>query len=245
MMSPFLDRRRPGPGGPQPNPTETDRIRRSAALYLQEEVGDHYSLHAFDHFRCIFVHIPKTAGVSISKSLFGNLAGGHRTLRWYEGHFVAETFRRYFKFAFVRNPWDRVHSGFEFLKAGGFGEEDARWAQEYLQGIDTFEAFVLDWLPSVDVASTGIHFRPQTHFLLDGAGNVGVDFVGRYERLQSDFRKVCLRLGVESTLDHLNRSPKPSRYRQAYTPEMARTVRRIYREDVRLFRYWFHRGRRR
>lgn len=244
-MSRFADRHLQHAEDPQPDPTEADRIRRSAALYLEEETsGDHYSLHAFDYYRCVFVHIPKTAGVSISKSLFGNLAGGHTTLRWYEEHYAAETFQRYFKFAFVRNPWDRLHSGFKFLKAGGFGEEDAHWSRENLADIATFEEFVLDWLPTVNIATTGVHFRPQTHFLLDGTGKLGVDFVGRYERLQRDFLRVCRRLGKESTLEHLNRSPKLSRYREAYTPEMARAVRRVYREDVRLFRYWFCRGRR-
>ena len=43
-------------------------------LRTTEEWG--FSLIPFDRHECIFVHIPKTGGVSISKSLFGNLAGG-------------------------------------------------------------------------------------------------------------------------------------------------------------------------
>jgi spore maturation protein CgeB len=35
------------------------------------------SLKSFDEQKCIFVHITKCAGVSVSKSLFGNLGGGH------------------------------------------------------------------------------------------------------------------------------------------------------------------------
>ena len=35
------------------------------------------SLRGFDEYQCIFVHIPKAAGVSLSNNLFGDLGGGH------------------------------------------------------------------------------------------------------------------------------------------------------------------------
>src|SRR5271165_1269962 len=45
------------------------------------------SLKPFDDTRTIFVHIPKCAGTSVSKALFGNFSGGHLTFDEYLNHF--------------------------------------------------------------------------------------------------------------------------------------------------------------
>lgn len=55
-------------------------------------------------YNAIFIHIPKTAGSSIQEAL-GH--GGHETIHHY---MEQEGFNRAFKFAFVRNPWDRFIS---------------------------------------------------------------------------------------------------------------------------------------
>ena len=78
-----------------------------------------YGLAPFDQHRCIFVHVPKCAGVSISRSLFGSLVGTHIAMKSFQLIYTEEEFARYFKFAFVRNPWDRLVSAYRFLKRGG------------------------------------------------------------------------------------------------------------------------------
>src|SRR5579864_4267416 len=59
----------------------------------REPNDEGYTFRPFDEHRCIFVHIPKCAGVSICTSLFGNLAGGHTDLRTYELVFSPAEFR--------------------------------------------------------------------------------------------------------------------------------------------------------
>src|SRR5258706_16293188 len=78
----------------------------------------------FDEHRCIFVHIPKCAGNSVTKSLsqFGGFDCGHTNLKRFQIMFGPEEFNRYFKFAFVRNPYDRLFSAFLFMKKGGTNE---------------------------------------------------------------------------------------------------------------------------
>ncbi|HTL74630.1 MAG TPA: sulfotransferase family 2 domain-containing protein, partial [bacterium] len=79
---------------------------------------------AFDQHRCIFVHVPKCAGISLVKSLFGDFDCGHTNLRRYQIMFAPAEFNGYFKFTIVRNPFDRVVSAFLFLKKGGVNEKD-------------------------------------------------------------------------------------------------------------------------
>ena len=53
------------------------RRRNDSKLYARDELnnpGEYYSIKAFDYYECVFIHIPKAAGISVSKTLFGNLA---------------------------------------------------------------------------------------------------------------------------------------------------------------------------
>ena len=68
------------------------------------------SFAPLDYYRCIFVHIPKNAGLSVCYTLFGNTGGSHRKITSYQKLFHPKTFASYFKFTFVRNPWDRFIS---------------------------------------------------------------------------------------------------------------------------------------
>ena len=108
------------------------RLKKTKFERLQQKrerlQDDGYTYKPYDDYRCIFVHIPKAAGMSICRSLFGNLAGGHATLSDYQIIFPRLEFESYFKFTFVRNPWDRVFSAYNFLKKGGATEFDRQWA---------------------------------------------------------------------------------------------------------------------
>jgi hypothetical protein len=87
-----------------------------------------------------------------------------------------------------------------------------------------------------------------------------VDFVGKFERLQADFRQVCAQLGFEECeLPHVNSSDKRSRelkrkfrnslyrnreselrnYVDFYDAETREFVGDLYRRDVENFAYSF------
>jgi len=66
--------------------------------------------------RVIFIHIPKTAGTSM-ESVFWNRAKlntyeGHLSNTWFNEHVDV---KKYFKWCFVRNPWSRLLSGYDYV----------------------------------------------------------------------------------------------------------------------------------
>ncbi len=210
-------------------------------LRLQRTVDTQsgYSLKPFDDFECIFFHIPKTGGVSVSQSLFGNLAGGHLNVKHYKAVFRPREFRAYFKFTFVRNPWDRLLSAYLFLKAGGFNETDRRWALENLSAFPDFSAFVMDWLNRENVWSK-LHFQPQIDFISTNGAKPEVDFIGRFENLEEDFAYVKKRIGISTSLGHFNRGPGLRKdYREYYSEAAREVVAKVYREDIAVFGYEF------
>lgn len=221
------------------------RPRNFRALQAQRliETETGHSLKPYDDHQCIFFHVPKAAGISVCRTLFGNLAGGHRTLSNLQLVFSKREFDRYFKFTFVRNPWDRALSAFRFLRRGGFNDTDRIWAEKHLSGFSDFADFVLHGLRDDEVLQW-IHFRPQTDYLtIPGRNRLHLDFTGYFENLPSDFAYVVERLGLQGSvrLRHDNRSTPGSRidYRDFYSNSMRRVVEEVYQKDIELLGYSF------
>ena len=197
--------------------------------------GD-FSLRPFDQYKSVFVHIPKSAGTSVAKSLFGYLPY-HYTAAQLRVIFGRRAFKNYFKFTFVRNPWDRLYSAYSYLKGGGWNKDDERWYEKNLNEIPNFNSFVMDWLEP-DRLNSHIHFRPQIDFITDRKGNVLVDFIGYFEAIQEDFGFIASRLNVEKKLAHVNAS-KRKNYKNVYSPEAVEKVRHLYKYDIDHFDYEF------
>jgi len=186
------------------------------------------------------VHIPKCAGTSICRSLFGYIVGGHLSIAEYGVIFSREEFDSYFKFAFVRNPWDRLVAAYYFLKEGGWNERDKKWYEENLSAYKNFDSFVKMWV-NPDNIKTYPHFRPQRDFIfLEGDNLSAVDFIGYFENLDQDFAYVSNRIGISAELMHLNRTPSSKKdYKAYYDNEMIEIVSDAYRDDIRVLGYNF------
>lgn len=169
----------------------------------------------------LFIHVPKTAGTSMERAPFLG-GGGHETIRDYPN--VPESA---FRFSFVRNPWDRLVSGFACQHA----YEGA--------GPDRFREFVYSHCSDGEYPTEGVytnHFLPQWHFLLDNHDNIGVDYIGRFESLDSDWRHVCDILNVKYELPHYRKGER-GYYKDYYTADTWDIVGKLYQRDVDLFGY--------
>ncbi len=203
-----------------------------------------YSYKPFIQNQCIFVHIPKAAGVSVCRALFHNLAGGHESIKKYQIVFSEEEFNHYFKFTFVRNPWDRLFSAYNFLKKGGINDSDKNWAMSNLQDYADFDDFVKRWVNSSNIYKY-IHFLPQHHFLcLPGSDKLQVDFLGYFENIEDDFMHIKNKLALDfaANLIHENKTESSSRkidYRDFYTDKTRNIVYEVYKRDIDLLGYDF------
>jgi chondroitin 4-sulfotransferase 11 len=214
-------------------------IKRIIPMWLRYRLMDLRGRGVYSHFaddyRCIFIHIPKAAGTSVALTLFGQ---GSRHVPWFEYKKANPwKFKRYFKFTFVRNPWDRLVSSYFFLRKGGLDPQDAKWAEEFLRQFDDFDSFVRGWVNEENI-QTWVHFMPQHYFICDPDGKVMVDFVGRVENMENDFAYVASKLGCSRKLDKVNTSNQ-RHYSSYYDEETREIVRRVYARDIELFDYGF------
>ena len=188
-----------------------------------------------DAAKAIFIHVPKTAGGSFYK-LIGYTRIGHVSYRWYEAR-DPDKFRRYFKFSFVRNPWDRLVSAFFYLKKGGCNAMDKQWALSNISQYDTFESFVEGWINEENIEKY-FHFIPQHKFVCDEALTLKVDYLGRFETIQTDFDAIAAKLCIEHQLPHVNKSQRQA-YQTYYTDRTRDIVQNVYRTDIERFKYSF------
>ncbi|MGB3621370.1 MAG: sulfotransferase family 2 domain-containing protein, partial [Ketobacter sp.] len=174
-------------------------------------------------FKCIFVHVPKAAGMSV-EHYFLNLLGmtwetraplllrpnddpskgparlAHLYAEEYVkfGYISQEQFNEYYKFSFVRNPWARIVSEYKFR------HHNIRF---------TFSDFIKHHLPEPGMDDAYRHIVPQYNFTHSPDGQCLVDYIGKFESLQNDFDVVAKQLGfADSTLPHINDTKKNAQY---------------------------------
>lgn len=141
-------------------------------------------------------------------------------------------FQSYFKFAFVRNPWDWQVSMYHFIL-----KETAHIHHQRVKAMSGFAEYVRWMIHEKKPFARGAT-RFQKEMLCNEKGEVMVDFVGRFENLSDDFSYVCEYLGFESTMPYLNKSAHSS-YQSYYDRETRDLIAEYCQEDIALFGYDF------
>lgn len=188
-----------------------------------------------------FVPTPKVANRSIKTAVASTAWPGYRGDPHRAGwrYLPVSSLKQtgFFSFGFVRNPLDRLYSCYaqkivfygrmrnmpiEFWRYGGVFHRDMTFA-------DFVEAVV-----NIPDRFADQHFRSQ-HTFLYHKGAKTVDFIGRFENLDQDWKALRQRFDLPE-LGHENRSPHPH-YSKTYTPELARAAAERYSRDIALFGY--------
>jgi chondroitin 4-sulfotransferase 11 len=203
--------------------------------FYKDLLADKPFPHYFTETQSIFIHVPKCAGTSVGNALYPNAAVGHKTASWYQARFPQQ-YNDYFTYAFTRNPWDRVVSAWSFLKGCTGSKHDGKWA-DYFNTFDSFEHFVFDWLYPENITRQ-IHFAPQHLYICDNLGGVSLDFIGKLENINDDFRHIAKTIGINAEMQVKNRS-RDDDFRSYYNDKTAEHVANVYQRDIRLFGYQF------
>jgi hypothetical protein len=182
-----------------------------------------------------------------SSKVNSHIKAGGRNLKISPQHLCAplvlkkigeDKYKNYFKFAFVRNPWDRLVSEYFHRKVV------PPKTSEYKHP-ETFEKFVymLDSKIMGDtetrVEAYDSHLETQMDFLTNKQGKIDLDFVGKFENLDSDFNKVIDTLKIETYLPHANKSKSRLHYSAYYNDKIKKMVERLYSKDIDTFKYIF------
>jgi hypothetical protein len=137
-----------------------------------------------------------------------------------------DRYRAYFSFAIIRNPWARNLSHYNYLL-----QNHRNPRHKEILALGSFEAYLLQWLP----AHAG---KGQWAAIYSDDMQPLVNYVARYENLQSDFAELCRQIGIPASLPHINRT-RHKGYQQYYSPASRDIVAELSAKDIEIFGYVF------
>jgi hypothetical protein len=181
-----------------------------------------------------FIHVPKSAGTSISMALYG-ISLGHRSLAMWQDMFP-HSMKKVKIMAVVRDPVARFVSAFYFLKGGGMNDSDRSFALKYLSDYNEPSelacALIDPGLQSLVLSY--YHFTKQVDFLTDSSGRIAIHCLFRLEELSRAEQWASKILGRQIKFDQLNAGPMPVE-RCDIDKRALSILSKIYREDFELY----------
>jgi len=180
-----------------------------------------------DKYKCIFVHIIRSGGRSISRALPADVRkryglGPHARSSMFVARLGSRVWKSYFTFSFVRNPWDKMVSQYAYNH------------DRFVPYGTTFK----DYLRMFEAGEKISSLNPvQSPWICNRRGKLLVDFVGRFESIRSDYRKVCLKIGFRpKNLRHVGKS-KHRHYTEYYDDETISIIEKCFERDIKMFGY--------
>ena len=181
-------------------------------------------MYSFDYIHeksnLMYYDTPKCASTSIRTALFNGDNSFSMTN-------PEKKLIDYYKFTFVRNPWDRMVSNWKMFTTQPMRIKQLKSMTN--QNLANFEDFI-----HFSKHKKNHHWQPQTLFLPEN-----LDFVGRVENFDNDFEKLLNNIGeTPQNPLHKNKTQRKN-YREYYTKSTIKLVAELYKEDIKTFGYCF------
>lgn len=212
-----------------------------------------------EEYKFIFVHIPKTAGLSVTDAFgkYGRPRGRplyrsiSRRLPFLESparaHFrvheaaskmVAKlsrpVFDQFLSFSVIRNPFDHAVSHYEYMKQFRIKSTADKVAKLSFQDYLEYRMKAPFWNDTIFA-----RMPSQSYYLCDAAGNLLVKRLIHFERLNEELEELSRDLALpDFNLRHVNKTKAARRPMQSYYDATTEDlVRRIYAPDFDLLGY--------
>tara|TARA_B100002019_G_scaffold216392_1_gene188982 strand:- start:1022 stop:1555 length:534 start_codon:yes stop_codon:yes gene_type:complete len=170
-------------------------------------------------YKVLFIHVIKTGGISIATALNMEQKQNHSRASKIKKEVGESVWNCYYKFSFVRNPFDKIVSQYHYNRSG-FGLQNS-----------TFKEYVKAWYNGKKISNSS----QFNLFYLDEK----LDFIGRFENIQKDFDIICDKIGIpKQELPHKNKS-QHKHYTEYYDDETREIVAEKYAKDIEYFGYKF------
>lgn len=199
--------------------------------------------------KCFFIHIPRTGGHTIDAVL------GHRRNKKLDKvkrhaqpinyiNFFPEEWESFYKFTFIRNPWDR------FVSAWTRSRGESNYRIKDVKNIDDNKWFYRNlYIPFNEYVQNNLsnsvktgHFIPQSTWLFDDKGRMyPYNYIGRYENFKNCLQKIIDDLQIDFDINNLPRiSPSNKRnYIDYYDDRSVEIIRKEYKKEIEYFNYEF------
>lgn len=181
----------------------------------------------------IFVHIPRTGGTSVTRTLYAR-GVGHRTAAEIQRYAGTAMWNQYPSFAIVRDPVARLKSAYRYVAQGGTADGIRVPRRAYRSGSwSTFERFVVEWLSQADLRKADRLFWPQRWFV-EGDSSLASVVVWRYSNFDGLVSWLSEHTGRSVSMPWLNALSPPA-VEIEMTRTITSTIERVYEADYELY----------
>jgi len=210
---------------------------------------DPRKLYIFEDRKLVFIEVAKVACSSILAAIGDSYQvklqpALHSDAFWQiERGTLSPQYQAYAKFAFVRNPFDRIVSCYKHkilhVRNQNQNQPIPYILRKYIPLDATFTEFV-NVIRGVPDSHADRHFKSQYAILYEG-GRLLPDWVGRFETLADSWAELAQKYTFAQSLpklrstEHLHDARRD--YRDYYTRELAEMVYRRYKKDIEVFGY--------
>lgn len=187
------------------------------------------------NYKMIFIHVQRTGGSSIISSLKRELGNNIDIISQHGNPIddeknVIEYYNYYYKFGFVRNPWERIFSWYSLLH---------KWDKLSLEEEKLrFENYLFNELSEIEKEDPNFFFNQLDYFKNEN-GVLEVDRIGRYERYDKDFEIICKEIGLPKIEIPINNNTSLKNYALYYSQKSKDLISEKCKEDIEYFNYAF------
>jgi hypothetical protein len=214
------------------------RIPKVASTYMIGILKDNYN---FKHKNMINENHNKL----INKKNFNDVIQGNKDINFFDYNKTSENisnelnmneekWENYTKFSFVRNPYDRIISGWKFLNE----------MYEKMDSIDFIPFKILSFVDFLKTDKNELSDMEFVHSFMTQSFNLkkdNINIIGKYENLEEDFKKIMMNLGFnEEEINHEKKIINESNhkyYKQYYDDESIQLVNELFKEDFVNYNY--------
>lgn len=184
--------------------------------------------------KTIFIHIPKAAGVSVNKAIYGQTLGHYYASEL--KNVIPSTFNQLFTFSVVRHPVERLYSAYSFAKSGGTNVmrmHNEKFYQDH-KDFNSFESFILNWLSLQNLHLIDGVFRPQHLYIFDSKENLIIDKFYKLETINQNVDEISEKIGKKFILKKFNQTPST---KVKISQEIKHKIYELYEKDFILLNY--------
>lgn len=192
----------------------------------------------------LFIRIQKTASSSITdylKTIYPDCKETFTHSLAKEEKKKITNWNDYFKFSFVRNPYERLVSWYNMIYFNHNHESETNELWKYAMDNSTnFTEFIKNCTEPIWQEGDGYRCFSwnQLDYISDDIGII-MDYIGRYENLNADFEKICKKINIPTIVLPKVNVGKKVNYREYYTEETKEIITERFNRDIEYFNYKF------